>query len=196
MSNYPTWEDIDLLANNSAQEVPEDGAELVERTAWAITDDGSADWAIERIAEERAEADRLIAIATDRIAELQARIAGIQKRTESRTGYLTMLLREYMATVPENRVKATKTQAKYPLLSGDLVWKYPAPKVEHDDEALIPWVAENAPDFVEQVPKLAWGELKKSLEIKDGKAISPEGEVVPGITVTEQPPRFEVKTRD
>lgn len=163
--------------------------------AFSITDDGTANWAVKKIAETRAETERIKAIAVDEIATLQHRIAKLEAETARRTGFLEACLRDYMRTVPKSMVHKTPTQEKYRLLDGDLIWKDQNPDINRDDTVLLPWLKKHRPDMVEVTEKLTWGEFKKTLEVKGTAMVTDEGEIVPGIKVSPIPPKFTVKTQ-
>lgn len=92
--------------------------ESAPRPVWRITDDGCADWACRKIAEEKTELDRITALGESQIEKIQQRIDAAQRRYENGTRFLTGKLAEYFETVPH---KTTKTKHSYRLLSGELV---------------------------------------------------------------------------
>lgn len=159
---------------------------------FVIDSDKKADWAIEKIKDERAEFDRLKKIALDRIAELNQRINDLQERTDRRTGNLKALLMDYMQTVKPT--KQTKTQTQYELLSGKLVMKKQAPEYVQDEPAMVAWAKGFAPEYVQVKESIAWGELKKVTETQGEQVILKEtGEVVPGIVAKAREDVFEVQ---
>ena len=93
--------------------------------------------------------------------------------------------------------KKTKTQISYELPSGKLVLKHQEPKYETDDEALVPWLKTMWPELVKVKESSDWANLKKQLTISpDGKSmITPDGEVVPGVTVTQREDKFTVTVK-
>ena len=97
-----------------------------------------------------------------------------------------MLLR-YFETVEH---QTTMTQETYRLPTGKLKLKVASERMVPDNEALM-----NAfPAFVVQKPDFQWGELKKRLQIVDGKVIDTEtGEFVEAVAVEAVPPKFIVE---
>lgn len=172
-------------------ELPGDSPEPVERPPFRIADDGCADWAIRKIAEERRERDRLVTLARDRIAEFQAQIDRAEKRYQQNTDFLTGHLGGYFQTVPH---KKTPTTEKYRLLSGTLTLKLGKLTPKPDDEKLAPWLKQNGhADLVKVEEKAKWGELKKMLTLNGSVACLAEtGEIVDGITVEQAPDIFTV----
>lgn len=158
---------------------------------YAIRSDAEADRWLEKVREARVERDRLVSACKERIEEFNARIKAAENNCESETGYVLGLLFEYFATVPR---KKTKTQESYALPSGKLVLKTASVAPRADDEKLLRWAQENAPEYVQTISKTRWSELKKALVLKDDHYIFVEtGEIVDGLTPEEQPEKFEVK---
>ena len=158
---------------------------------FVIDNDKKADWAIEKIKDERAEFDRLRKIALDRIAELNQRVKELQERTDRRTGNLEALLFEYFQTVKPTKI--TKTQTQYELLSGKLVMKHQQPEFLRDEAALLDWAKANAPDMVQTKESVNWGELKKLTTLDGEKVVLAEtGEIVSGVVAVPREDVFEV----
>lgn len=163
--------------------------EINEET-FTIADDSTAEWALKKILEAKAEKERLINLVKVETARLQAQQEQIEKRYTNSTSYLMSKLYEYFNTV--NR-KKTKTQETYQLLSGKLVFKTPKPEANRNEEDLLEWCKNNAPEYVNTKESVAWGELKKNLVFNGDKAIfEATGEVVNGISVAESAGSFDV----
>lgn len=86
---------------------------------------------------------------------------------------------------------------------GTLKARAQQPVWEFDDEVFLAWAQEHAPDLVrvpEPKPQVEKAAAKKALivtTIEPGAtvpALTAEGEVVPGVTVTARPPSFTVST--
>lgn len=154
-----------------------------------IENDKTADWAITQIKEVEEECNRLVALANNKIDELNATIENLKVKCENDTKFLRSCLAMYFETVPS---KETKTQKSYKLLSGTLVFKKPSVKINHDDEKLLDFL--DGTEYVETKKSLKWGEYKKLLTISDGKVIDSEtGEIVEGCSVEDVPASFNIK---
>lgn len=162
-----------------------------ERPPFRITDDRCADWAVRKIAEERAEYERLKELADEQIGAITEKVDAAKRRFENGTAFLTSCLSDYFGTVPH---KATKTTEKYRLLSGTLVLKKGGIKAQTDDSKLVPWLRANGYDDLVKVEESAkWGELKKKLTFAGTVAtIADTGEIVEGVTAYEAPDTFTV----
>ena len=165
-----------------------------ENTGFVIDDDTKANWALKKIREATAEADRLKAIITAERDELDQKEQKINDKLDRETGYLKSLLYGYFETVEH---KATKTQESYKLLDGSLVYKKPARKIvkPENEGLLVAYLEGAAPNMVETVKKAAWGEFKKVLTVDEsGTVINAEtGEVLDFIGTEETAGSFDVK---
>ena len=177
-------ESMDMAAF-AYQEQPEDGR------GWKIADDACADWAVAKIAEERAELDRIKRLADEQIARIMGRVADAEKRYRNGTDYLTGKLADYFGTVPH---KKTKTTESYRLLSGTLKVKLGGVAMKQDDEKLLEYLkASGNSEMIQMSEKPRWGEFKKRLEILGDVVVDKTtGEVVEGVEVIEKPDTFTV----
>ena len=156
---------------------------------FTVTDDATAQWCMKKIKE--AEADKEMWR-----KHYEAQMEKVNKAADESIAYFTAKLEEYFANVPH---KATKTQESYTLPGGKLIRKKQQPKFETDDEALVPWLEENFMGQLVKVKKSAdWAALKKICSVTpDGEHIATdEGEIIPGVTVTQRPDVFKVEMED
>ena len=169
----------------------QDEAEDAPRPAWRITDDGCADWACRKIAEEKAELDRIRELADAQIQKIEEKVAAAERRFQNGTRFLTGKLAEYFETVPH---KTTKTKASYRLLSGTLTRKFGGTTMKQDDEKLVQFLKNSGQlEFIKTEEKPRWGDFKKRLEIMGGSVVDKEtGEIVEGVTVETKPDTFTV----
>lgn len=156
-----------------------------------IDNDLKAEWAVRKIHNAREERDRLVETARFEIDRYQAIISNAERRCEQETSNLKFMLQEYfLYQKAYGLTKATKTQETYKLPSAKLKLKCSTPKILHDDDVLI----KKYTAFVENVPKLKWAELKKTLKI-DGDVVidTATGEIVEGCAVVNSDEVFEVE---
>lgn len=151
---------------------------------FVIDDDSKADWAVRKIAEAEAEKQRW----KDYYARAYETIAS---RQDGRIEYLKRLLMAYFETVPH---KETKTQASYGLPSGKLVLKRQAPTHDVDDAVLLPWLKENMPQAIKVKESSSWTDmLKGGAAINGGALVTADGEIIPGVTITEREAKFAIE---
>lgn len=182
-----TLEELECIDMTAFAEAEEPAGDRV----WRIADDSAADWAVQKIADERAELARIKALAAENIARINEKVEAAERRCENGTAFLTSKLAEYFETVPH---KETKTKHSYRLLSGTLVRKIGGATMEHDDEKLLEYLREsNNEDYIQLTAKPMWGEFKKRLQIQGEIVIDTEtGEIVEGVTVNQKPDTFVV----
>lgn len=155
--------------------------------AFEIDSDVKAEWALRKIRERTAERDRIVKTSQEVIDSYQAVIDNENKSAGDEIGYFEGMLLRYFGTVEH---KATKTQETYKLPTGRLRMKLAGETMVPDRETL----ALLYPGFVVQKPDFQWGELKKRLEIMDGRVVDTEtGEFVEAVTVEATPPKFTVE---
>ena len=164
-----------------------------ENSGYVIDDDKKADWALEKIRQEREERDRLINLAKDKIDYYKQEIEKIESRCETSTSYLQSQLAAYFETVKH---KQAKTQESYKLLNGSLVKKYGGYKYDYDDDIFVDYLKNNYPQLVKVIERPQWGEFKKITELTaEGDIINKEtGEVLGFIKAAKKPDEFRVMT--
>lgn len=169
----------------------EEDIEVTE--TFKIDTDALADWALRKIKEERAEADRIIQIGNDQIEEIKMKQDMIKERAENKCKYLLHLLSDYFASVPH---KETKTQESYKLLSGSLVMKKPTVKFERNEKVFSEWLSDNGyEEYIETVKKPKWAEFKANIGIdEEGNIFDKEtGAFVAGVISIDVPASFDIK---
>lgn len=174
-------------AADDGQEAPQ------EKKAFVIDDDNKADWAIRKIDEEKQEFNRIRELAEEQTARIEQKVEAAERRFNQRTSYLRSLLGSYFMQVPRRK---TKTQESYRLLSGSLVLKLPKVKPVYEEDELVEYLKESGmPDYIKTEEKVRWGELKKLLDLSQGKhpVIKDTGELVECIRVEETPAEFKVE---
>jgi phage host-nuclease inhibitor protein Gam len=158
------------------------GIELPE--GFVIDSDRLAVWAIRKIKERRAERDEFI-------SWYQQKIKEITEQTDFDTMKLERMLSDYFATVKHRKTKTTEV---YDLPEGKLVLKVQNPEFKRDDKTVIDWLKKNnMTNFVKTKEELAWSDLKGATDIFEGRIVTEDGEIVPGIEVVEREPKFIVE---
>ena len=156
-----------------------------------IDNDQKAEWALAKIREEQAEAQRIMNVCRSMIMHYEQQLKKAEEDFEKKTAYLRSQLEQYFDSVEKRR---TKTQEVYKLPSGTLRRKYPGPQFKRDDDALVKWLKErNMKDYIKVKETADWANLKKAIQVVGNKAVDENGEVVEGITVVDRPPVFEVE---
>lgn len=161
-----------------------------------VKSDIEADRLIEEIKEEKLEFQRLEELAAQKIEAIHVEIERKRVSHENNIGFKIAQLRAYFNTI---KPKETKTQKKYPLISGELILKKETPKIDHDDTKILEWCrTENQEKYIKKIEteKLDWTRLKKELEISGDTIINKgTGEIIEceGIKVITVPEQFDIK---
>lgn len=157
---------------------------MQEVESFVIDTDAKAEWALRKIKEARADRDTWVAWYKEKIVEITA-------QTDADTANLERMLLDYFASVPH---KKTKTQESYKLPGGKLVLKTQNPEYKRDDKTVIEWLKQNGQDnFVKVKEELDWAGLKEATEIFNGRIVTEDGEIVPGVEVLDREAKFVVE---
>lgn len=180
---------IDQVDNYVLPSAYEEGAPAPTR--FRIIDDDVADWAVQKIAEKKAEYERLRELGEREIARINERVEQAKRRYEADSMFLTGCLADYFQTVPHRK---TKTTEKYQLLHGSLTMKIGGVDFKRDDTKLTSWLKANGrADLVRVKEEPAWGDLKKQIEAVGGAVVMKDtGEILEGIEATQAPDTFKV----
>ena len=147
----------------------------------AILDDASAGMLMHRIKDANEEYDRME-------TWYKTQLKRLREKRDNTIAWAKGCLRSYFDLVPK---KATKTQQSYQMMSGKLVMRQPGPEFDVDDEITVPWLKANGLEqYIKTKETVNWIELKKVLTVTPGGMVTDDGEIVPGITVTEREPEF------
>ena len=175
-----------------------------EHAEFKIKTAQQADWAISKIAEERARAEFFINCAKDEKARLDNQIKDAEKKLENATSFLTGKLGQFLEKedVPK---KETKTQVSVNLPAGKIVKKLPKTEFimqdgeevskHKSDEDFIKEIKGIDESFIKQTEEVMWSDLKKKLAVddEDGVYIKDTGEYIESITTQKTLPSIEIK---
>ena len=162
-----------------------------ENESWKITDAVTADWALDKIREAKAEYSQKEMIVKEKIRQLQEWLEKEREKRDRTVNFFTAKLQEYFETAPKRK---TKTQEVLELPTGTLRRKYPAPEFVRDDEKLLNWLKERGmSEYVKIKETPDWANFKKTIRVTGEQVVDENGEIVDGVRVVERPPVFEVE---
>jgi hypothetical protein len=165
--------------------------EAEQKKEFKIDNDDLAEWALTKIKAEKEDMERLVAICEKKIEEYEEKIRLFKQQYENSSSFLKSHLNQYFQTVPH---KKTKTQETYKLPSGTLKLKFKGPEYVRDDEKLVKWLKDNGHKGLVKVKESAdWAGLKGQVTVKGENVLSPEGEIIDGVTAVARPPEFIVE---
>lgn len=201
----------DICEGNLAQraeylremDIPEDDTDLEFAPELAegavIRSAEQANDAVRRLRLERALHDqyvdpisRRIVALNERIWQLRLAIGKADEKLASKTMFYEDALRRWFEDGATK--KELKASWSAPLPDGTLSLTKPSQVLTHEDPELLAWLEANRPEFVKVTKSVAWADVKKALDIREGIAVFRDsGEVPDGVSVSEKPSEFKVK---
>lgn len=156
-----------------------------DREHWKPENDDQANWCLEKISEAKMEImdARAFYEAKKRQLDqwLETTIAPCNRDCE----HFEALLAEYAKEALAGKKKRTIS------LPGEKFGfrKVPA-KIDRDETALLAFAETSAPEYVKIKKSVDWAGLKKTCKTDGDHMVTADGEIVPGVTMTEQPDKF------
>lgn len=165
-----------------------------EDEGFDVTDDGKAEWCVEKIKEHKKEIEKWT-------AHYEAQKRRECMKHESAIIRFKGKLRTFLdQKIKEGVTRETKTMPfVYDLPSGKIFIKRQNPEYDRDEGVLIEWLRKNAPQFIKTKETVDWSGLKDSVSFENGKAfmVDDDGVIndVPGVTVTEREDIFDMEVK-
>ena len=164
------------------------------RERFEVDNDMKAEWVLTKIRRIREQQNKDNAELTRQMQFYKDQMDENDKRADEEVAFFESMLIPYFAERMDGGfTKATKTQTTYKLPTGKLVLKKQAPEFSRDNATLLPWLKENRPELVKVEESPNWAELKKAVTVVGETVVTQDGEVVPGVKVTEREDKFEVE---
>ena len=155
------------------------------REHWKPENDDQANWCLEKISEARAEiiaAQEFYEAKKKQLDQwLENTIAPYNRDCE----HFQALLAGYAEEALTGKKKRTIS-----LPGGKCGFRKVPAKIDRDDAALLAFAESRAPEFVKTKKSVDWAALKKTCKSDGDHMVTADGEIVPGVTVTEQPDKF------
>lgn len=176
--------DDDTLAQVLDMHPNETRAEaLADLTArFRVEDDRQATWAMRKARKAAQRIREVDAIAAEEIERIQAWAVKERKRPEQDLNFFSGLLTDYALRVRAEDPKRKSVVTPY----GTVQTRSKAIGWEVDEDTFLAWAKTNRPDLVKTTEKPLLAEAKKALTADENDLLvtTPEGEIVPGITLT------------
>lgn len=147
-----------------------------------------AEWAMRKISWYLRKTKEVQELASKRIAQVQAWADKQEEEYDRQIAVFEAMLQPWAMRELDG---AKKRSIKLP--QGTLGFRKAQPRFEQDEKALLPWVKESSPEHLVIRETVNWNELKKLLTVAGELAMTPDGEVVPGVKVEQLPDTFYVK---
>jgi hypothetical protein len=153
-----------------------------------INDADKADWAVRKIRRYQKNIDEAKITAQTQIERINQWLASVSEENQKQIDFFKGMLAPYAMTQLAGQKKRS---LKLP--SGTIGLRSLPVQFEKDDDVLLEWVKANLPGYVAVKESVVWGELKKTVTVVDGKVLTEDGEIIPGVTATEPSDVFYVK---
>jgi hypothetical protein len=166
-----------------------------EVQGFVIDDIDKADWAVRKISFYQQRIDDAKALADTRIQQINAWLDKETQDNIKQIAFFESVLRPFA----DAQLLGSKKRS-FNLPSGTIGFRKAGIKFQIDGEPvsgksdkLTKWVKENQKDYLVVKEETDWGEFKKTLRVHEGKAITADGETIPGVTADIPPDSFYVK---
>ncbi|MBP2629856.1 MAG: putative phage protein [Firmicutes bacterium] len=168
-----------------------------EPKEFVIDDDNKADWAVRKILERQKAINNAEQLAKERIEKINAWLNTIKKDYEPGIEFLSEKLRNYAQLKIVGKSKTVK------MPSGNISFRNKTPeyfingeKIDGKNKTLIDYVRNNCTELLIVEESADWTELKKQLVVlKDGRVLSPEGEIFSFMSAVEYQDSIDIKER-
>ena len=161
-----------------------------KQAAFRVNDDGAAAWAIERLAEIRAEARLKESIAKEQLNRVAMWLEGELKTLVNRGAYFENLLADYARRQREDADRKTIS-----LPHGKVSTRWSQPKFNINDEIFLPWATEFAPHLIRTKIEPSVTAMREHLVIQGNALIDPNlGVQVEGAVATSPELSTTIKT--
>ena len=161
-----------------------------KKEGWKVDDESSADWALRKIKEHENEIKRINEFAEQEVSKIESWAEREVDHHKQEIDFFQSKLAEYAMSLREydDKFKTLK------LPNGRVRFRKQRPQWKYDDKTLIQSLKQaGMTDYIKTEEKPAKNDIKKVLEVVDGKAINPEtGEVVEGIEIIDRGEKVEV----
>lgn len=150
------------------------------REAFRIEDDSMATWAMRKLATIRAKQKENQFITESELQRILDWAESVNKPLDTSASYFENLLADYGR---RQRVEADRKSIALP--HGKIATRAGTDKWHINAEALLPWLRENFPELIKVKEEPSLSALKEAFaeRINDGRIVTEEGEVLPGVTV-------------
>lgn len=170
------------------------------RERFTVDNDMKAEWCLSKIRSIRAEQQREKAELERQMAFYRDQIEYINHKADDDAAFFESMLQGYFRSrVDDGFTKATKTKVTYKLPTGELVLKHREPEYDYksNQQQVLEWLKkqENGRKYIKTAESLDWAAFKKAVSVKDDKIVTADGEIVPGITVTQRDDEFSVEVK-
>lgn len=155
------------------------------REHWKPENDDQANWCLEKISEAKMEIMDARAFYEAKKRQLDQWLENTIAPYNRDCEHFEALLAGYAEEALAGKKKRTIS-----LPGGKLGFRKVPAKIDRDEAALLTFAETSAPEFIKVKKSVDWAALKKTCKADGDHMVTADGEIVSGVTVTEQPDKF------
>lgn len=155
------------------------------REHWKPENDDQANWCLEKISEAKMEIMDARAFYEVKKRQLDQWLENTIAPYNRDCEHFEALLAGYAEEVLNGKKKRTIS-----LPGGKFGFRKVPAKIDRDEAALLEFAERSAPEFIKVKKSVDWARLKKTCKTDGDHMVTADGEIVPGVTVTEQQDKF------
>jgi len=163
-----------------------------ESSRFVIDTIDKANWALRKIAQYEEKKKAAQDQADAEIRRIAVWLKDRSEDAERQIAYFQYMLRPFAAAALEGEKKRSLT-----LPTGTMGFRAGQPHFDVNDTELLEYVKVSAPEYVKVRESVDWARFKKEMNLQpcNGKAVTKDGEIIPGIAASEAEDTFYVKVR-
>lgn len=160
-----------------------------QKVGFVVNDDNKADWVLRKIQKNENKMKEIHELyEQETLRLLQWKNEEIDRLNKDNENLESLLIPYATSKLSDSRKKSFK------LPNGKCGFRAVPPKFIRDEEKLLKFAERSVPNVVKVKKSVDWAALKKLVENNNGKAVMIEtGEIVDGVKIEVQPPKFYVE---
>lgn len=155
------------------------------REHWKPENDDQANWCLEKISEAKMEIMDARAFYEAKKRQLDQWLENTIAPYNRDCEHFEALLAGYAEEALNGKKKRTIS-----LPGGKFGFRKVPAKIDRDETALLEFAESSAPECVKVKKSVDWAALKKTCKTDGDHMVTADGEIIPGVTVTEQADKF------
>lgn len=157
--------------------------------SFKVTDLNSANWCMRKMRANEKKLAEYKELAKAEIERINAWLKKEAEKIDNSNSFFQVKLEEYFL---EQRANDPKFKLSTPY--GKMSTRKQHPKWYYDEDKLLSYLKEsNKAEFIRTKEEIDKAKLKKSVSVKEGRAVTEDGEIIECITIEEQPDKITIK---
>ncbi len=164
-----------------------------EKEHFTVTDAASAEWCMEKLAEKAAAREQVETQYQKMVKRYEKWRTDSLARLNDDENYFYQLLAPWVAEQLAGSKKKSITLpcGRVGFRAGGKTFRLNGEKVVNTSPDLLQFVKQANAEFVDVKESVKWGDYKKTLQVaKDGRVVTADGEIIPGMSVEVEPAKF------